>query len=155
MFNAAQYAGMELLGTGIGAIGSLMSGRSQQQAAGYSTSILEQRAGMTRDAAKLTEYKMRKNAKSIIGSQTADYAAAGVNPYSGSPIDVMVEDLANSELDIAIENYNSEVQARSFESEAAMTRYAGKQLNREARIGAGLSLLMGAAKYGQKLRRYK
>lgn len=149
--NAATYAGANLFSTGIKSIGQIISGSQQKGAYDQQAGVYEQQAEAARLKASLDEYKAKKSAGIVIGQQRAAYAAAGVNPNTGSPIDVMVDSLSNAYLDIEIEKYNNAVATARYESEAANQRNIGKQVKRESTFNAGLSLLQGGISFGQKM----
>lgn len=135
----------------IGAIGGLVSGFGQMQSAGaetqmgeYNAQVYEQNAQATRQSAALNASQKRKSAEKVISSQTAIYAHSGIK-MSGSPLEVMLDSYANSEMDIAIDNYNSEVQARGYENKAGVARYEAAQKARVGYAQAGSSLLSTAA----------
>ena len=141
---------MSLIGTGLQAYGQYESGREAKKAADYNAEISKQQADMTRQRAALNEFKKRKEMGIVIGEQQAAYAKAGVVTTTGSPIDVMTDSIANAELDIAIDNYNNEVAARGYESEAERELEAGEAAAEEGMIGAGTTLLKGAAETAYK-----
>ena len=141
---------LPVIGGVVDAVGSITSGISANNAAKYNAQISEQQAGAERESAKLTEYQKRKEIKQVIGSQQFAYARSGVNPMTGSPLTVMLDSLSNAELDIAIGNYNSETQARRYESEAEMSRWKGRQAVYSGYSQAGSTLLKTAGDYYTK-----
>ena len=97
----------------------------------------------------MEEYKARKTLRQVSGTQRAGFAKAGIE-FTGSPLDVMRDSIANAELDIATNNYNSEIQARGYESEAKQRMYLAKQDRQLAYVKSGLSLLKAGTEYGIK-----
>ncbi len=65
---------------------------------------------------------------------------------TGSPIEVLTESLANAEMDIAIDKYNSEVAARGLRTEAEIERIEGRQRASVGFARAGATFLSTAAK---------
>lgn len=93
----------------------------------------------------MEEFKRRREIASDVGAQQAAYAKAGVVPTTGSPIDVLTTELSDAYLDLAIDRYNSEVAARSYENQAQNERYYGRQRARAANVTAVTSLLKTGA----------
>lgn len=150
---AQALSGIQYAGSAMNAFGQIIGGNQAKKAADYNASIYEQRAGAARTAASINETRNMRRAESLIGSQRAAYAGAGVSADTGSPIDVAVDSLANEYLDIAIDRYNHEIAASGYEADAAMSRYEGKQARRESTFKAGMTLLEGASRYGMKNRK--
>ena len=122
----------------------LQEGEQEQQAQEFNAKVAEQQAQLTRESSALEEFKARKRLKLVSGEQRALFAKSGVT-FSGSVIDVIEESISNAELDIATSNFNAEVKARGFESEAAQARIVGQQARRISRLRAGATLLTGVA----------
>ena len=130
-------------------VGGIMSANSQYDAAKYNASISQQNAELTRQGAALEEYKARKTLRKVSGTQRAGFAKAGIE-FTGSPLDVMRDSIANAELDIATNRYNAEISAMGFESEAKQRLYLAKQDRQLAYAKSAISLLKSGAEYGIK-----
>lgn len=128
----------------VSGIGNLFSAKAETKMGSYNAEIDEQRAVAERESFRITELQKRKLIKSAIGTQIAQAGASGFR-FTGDPINIMQESLANAEFDIAIDKYNSEVRARGFQSEAAMKRYEAEQNARRYYSSAGSSFLETAA----------
>jgi hypothetical protein len=127
--------------------GVIISGIQEKKAQEYNARVAEQQAEATRIGMRLTEYQKRKQYGYIFGTQRAGYAKAGVKTTTGSPLDVMLDSIANAELDIAIDRFNTEVQAMGYESEAELRRYYGKQALYGSIARGGMTLLKAGATY--------
>ncbi len=137
----------------VSAIGGLASGFGQMQSAGaetqmgeYNAQVYEQNAQATRQSQALSEIQKRKAAKATVGSQVAIYAHSGIK-MSGSPLEVMLGSYANSEMDIAIDRYNSEIQARGYQNKADVTRYEANQKAKAQKAQGVSSLLSTGANF--------
>jgi hypothetical protein len=125
-------------------VGQLMGGQSAKSTGSYNASIYEQKANAERQSYKLLEAQKRKSVKSIIGTQISQTGASGFK-FSGDPITIMNDSLYNAEMDMAIDRYNSEVTARSYENQANLERYQARQKAAAAGINAGTTFLSTAA----------
>lgn len=132
------------LGTVIGGVGNIFQGGAEKQQGDYNAANYEAQAKATRDNAVLNEYQKRRLQASKQGTQIAMYGKAGIK-NSGSPLEVQLDSLANSNLDIAIDNYNSDVKARGYQSDADMARYEAKQNKSMSYVKAGQSFIGAAA----------
>jgi len=129
---------------GMMAVGQTASAVSAYKANKYNAAVAEQEAEQTMIGARLVEVQKRRQLRQDIGEQVAGYARAGVT-FTGSPIQVMVNDLANAELDIAIGNYNSEIQAQSLRSEAEISKMQARQSLYQGVTQVSGTLLTGMA----------
>jgi hypothetical protein len=137
----SQFWNVAQLGTGLlTGFGQMQQSSAIEQMGDRNAQILEQQAKAERESQELTAYQKRRLIKSRIGSQTAAVAKSGIK-QSGSALDVMADSLSNAYLDLAIDKYNSEVTARGYENQAAMTRYEGQQEASRAKAKAGGSFL--------------
>ena len=139
----------------IGAMGSLVSGVGQLMGAGeerevgdYNAKVLEQRSQAERASNTLLEYQKRKTLKARVGTQVSLYAKSGIK-MTGSPIEVLTDGIANAEMDIAIDKYNSEVAARGYGSQADMTRYEASRRSSVSTAGASSTFLSTASRLFQ------
>lgn len=148
--NAASYAGLGFISSGIKSIGQIIGGSQQKKAYDQNAGIYEDQAEAHRLKQSIDEYKARKAANKTVGEQQAAYVAAGVNPMTGSPLDVMVDSLNNSFFDMEINKYNNALLAARYENESKMTKYVGEEVKREGVFNAGLSLLEGGLSYGRE-----
>ena len=110
----------------VSGVGQMMGAKNETQTGDFNAQVDEQRAQAERSSAVLLEGQKRKLMKSQIGSQVASFANSGIK-MTGSPIDVMIDSITNAEMDISIDNYNSEIIARGFETDARQGRIAAMQ----------------------------
>lgn len=121
-------------------VGHLFGAKEETQASEYNAQVFEQQAQAERESQRLLEYQKRKSIKAQIGSQVAAAGASGFR-FSGDPITIMQSSLANAELDIAIDKYNSEIRARGAQSSAERERIEGRQAASRQYASAGSSFL--------------
>jgi len=131
------------------AFNQFQSGQQAGDAYDYNAQIAENDANLVREGAKLDEFRSRKQLRSFVGKQTAAYARSGVE-FTGSPLDVIQDSIANAELEIAINQFNLETQARGKESEANRMREYGDIERKSATTQAATTLLATAGDYASK-----
>ena len=130
-----------LAGGVMSAYGQLQQGEETQQTQNYNAQLDEQQAQVARQNAILNEYRARKEQGIMTGLQMGGYAKSGVSVGTGSPLDVIADSISNSELEIQMRNYNSEVEARNKESEARMRRLYGQNAVTQSKYQAVGTLL--------------
>ena len=136
------------LGSTVQGIGQMFQAKEEVEVGDYNSEILRQRATAERASGDLLESQKRKILKSNIGTQVSLFANSGIK-MSGSPIEVITDSLANAEMDIAIDRYNTEVAARGFESQAQMERFKAEQRERTARAKASSSFISSALTFSK------
>ena len=146
---ASILSGVGLLSGGVTSISQLFSGREEKRTYDYNAMISEQEAGMIRQGADLDEARERKRLGQFVGSQMAATASSGVE-FTGSPIDVISDTIANAELEMEIGRYNSEMAARRKESEAELGRRYGRAAERSSQIMAAGTFLSTVGDFGSK-----
>ncbi len=139
--NAAKI--FEALSSGVEGVGQLINAREEVEVGNFNARISEQRAQSERSSQDLLEIQKRKVIKKQVGTQIALFGKSGIR-FTGSVLDVITDSLANAELDIAIDRFNSEITARGFETQAELDRFQAQQRARKSRVKASTSFLSSA-----------
>ena len=138
------------IGTATQGIGQIAKGFDQLKTGDFNADVLNQRAQAERQSQVLLENQKRKILRDQIGTQVATVGKSGVR-LTGSPLDVIEDSIANAEMDIAIDKYNSEVSARGFETDARLEKVRAKQSATQSFLKAGGTFLsLAAEKIGSK-----
>jgi hypothetical protein len=152
-----------IAGLGISVAGGIMAanaqqqqGRQMQQAENYNAAVARQTAEATRVAGQFEVDKQRRENARFLGTQRARMAASGVT-FSGSPLDVMSDTIADQELDLAALRYNTEIGAGRAMSQAGYSDFLGKSYAKQGAIAgnenlfkAGTTLLTSGANISNK-----
>jgi len=133
---------MEAVGTGMEMIGNHKEAQEQAKAEDFNAYISEQRAKNIRRAKDEEIRKIRRNKDSMLSTQKAKYAKAGVL-FEGSPLEVMTDTATQFELDVANTEYNYETEARAQEDEADFRRKRAKDIK-----SAGMMNAFATGAYG-------
>ena len=110
-----------ILGLGLNVAGKAMQAEREKDVGDFNANVLMRKAEAVRQSQELLEQRKRKIAESVVGQQTALYAKSGIK-MSGSALDVVHDTLTEANLDIAIDNYNAEMEARGFEVESSLEK---------------------------------
>ena len=156
---------LAVVGTVVGAAGTVMGGISANQNAKYqgmmaeSNALAAQRdADWSRSTAKYNEDLARQNAARVRGSQRAAIGASGLG-FSGSPLDLLEETAVQSEIEAQGIRAQGEYSAGSAEFGAAGSRLQAGAYRANGRTaltsslvsaGAGLASGLGSAGYNYK-----
>lgn len=148
--SAGNFLGSSSGGATINAIGGVVKGigevfnaKQEADVGDFNARILQQKAEAQRQSQELLEQQKRRAIDARIGTQVALYGKSGVK-FTGSAIDVVANSLANAEMDLAIDKYNSEVKARGLENEARIVRSEGRQRSAVGFTKAGSTFLSTA-----------
>lgn len=140
-------AAAAVAGQAIGAAGNIRQGNAAEAAGEYNAQIAEQNAQATRATAAEEERRLRVSSRKQIGQARANYGASGVQ-LEGSPLDVLEESAANSELDALTVRHQGEQQARSLEQYATLERFKGKNAQIAGYLGAAGNVASAAGSVG-------
>lgn len=134
-----------------GVVGGIMQYRSQQSQASAArrqgeaqSAAAAENARRVQAAAQLEKYRHRRRLESLMGTQRANFGAAGV-VEEGTPLDILEDTAYQSELDSMQQQYHADQQSQAFMAEAANYRSAGETLASSYESQAGTSLLTGIA----------
>ena len=133
--------------TAITAYGQYQAGQAQKQAYEYNAAIQEQNAKVEQEKAAYEADKQAQRIRRLNATQRAAYAASGVT-QSGSALDLQEDSTIQGEMDRLAILYGGDVNAANYRSEAALSRFQGKQAGASGTSAAFGTLLGGAANVG-------
>jgi hypothetical protein len=110
-------AGIAIAGAVVGTIGQVQQQAYQAKAASYA-------ADAAQNQAAAEEARQRDRARRVLGSQLAAYGGAGIDPNSGTALDVAADSAAQVELDALTIRHGGRVHADAYNAEAAGYRAA-------------------------------
>jgi hypothetical protein len=153
--------GVMAVGTAMSVAGSIAQGKAQSEgykaqanAARYNQDVANQNAQAVRQAGSYQEAQQRIKNQKLMGQQEAAYGASGAVINDGSPLEVMAETASMMERDIHAQRYNTEIQARRYESQAGQYGFeASRDMSMSSYpvtagyMTAGTTLLGNAYKY--------
>lgn len=129
-------------GTGVAVYGAQQQAVAAEKAGKYNARLAENQALQAQYAGQVAAREQRARGLRVLGLQRSLTAGAGVTP-EGSPLLVMMDTAAQSELDAQNALYTGQVQAESDLARATYARYQGRSASQAAQIGAGATLLQG------------
>lgn len=136
----------DVLSTFVNVVGNISQGNAQARAANYNQQIATYNAGRTREAGKIEEDRIRREARKKIGLIRANVGASGF-ALEGSALDVLAESAYNAEFDALATRYNYETSATSQDMQSRLYASEARDARRASYIGAASSLLKGATPY--------
>lgn len=109
----------------VGGVSSYQQGKAQQAQYNYQAKVNEENAKIAQENAKVQRQQgieearlQRIKAASTIGSQKTAMAANGIDITQGTAVDVIADTAAIGELDALQTQYNYEMKARGYETQA-------------------------------------
>ena len=135
-----------LAGTGVAAFSSIEQGQYAEKAAEYNAEMANQQAQEASTQSKYRAFDLSQQRRQMIGRQIAGYGGAGVNPNSGSPLDVMANTAAEYENDIYMAGLSADQATSAGTDQATLDQMSGRQAAMAGWMGAGSSMLSGFGK---------
>lgn len=131
-------------------------GRQMQKAEEMNALVSRNNAEAIRQSGQFEIDKQRRENARFIGTQRARIAGSGVK-FSGSPLDLMSDTIAEQEMDIAATQYNTDIAAKRALNQADYSTMLGENYNKMGGIGqmesyvkAGSTLLTEGANTANK-----
>jgi hypothetical protein len=131
-----------VLGTAVSAGGALASGAQQQQMANMQAKAYEQQAQAEAQSSAFEAAQERKKQDLLQASARAAVGASGV-AVAGSPTEVLAANAAQNQLDLKAIQYGSQLRQNSLTTQAAISKYSGKQAMAGGILKAGSGLVSG------------
>lgn len=145
---AAAVPALMVAAAAVSAYASYETGRQQKKAADYNAQMADYNAKIALDAARAKEDAYSRDAARKLGAIRQQYAASGVEPTAGTPLTVLMESAQEAEKDKLRIRAGGEAESWAYRSEANLARMQGKSAYTQGTLGAGSSLLGGAARAG-------
>lgn len=148
MFGVDTIVYLLIAAAAVSAYGSYEQGQTQKRASNYNRQLAEQNAVAARQQAAARQKQHDRETTLRLGAIRANQGAFG-GAMEGSALDVLGDTAAQLELQRQNIEYAGELQARGYDSTAVLDQVRGESAARAGTIGAGASLLGGAAQaYG-------
>ena len=132
------------VGTGVAVYGQMEAAKTAKEMGEYNAKLAESQAAQVDMDARESIRRRREQNRKFMGSQRTAYAKSGVT-IEGSPLEVMAETSGILELEALDASRQASQQSLALKGQAAYDRRVGSNQARAAYIGAGSSLLSGAA----------
>ena len=133
---------LALLGTVLSVGGALLEGQQSKQMAEYQAKAYEQQAQADAQQAAFDQGQERHKQDLLQAQARAQAGASGVG-ISGSPIEVLAANARQGQMDLKTIQYGSQLRQNNLNSQAAISRFSGKQAVTASIFKAGSSLVSG------------
>lgn len=129
---------------GVGAYASYAQGQAQKEASEFNAKVAENNAMAAEQQGQFDAQQIRDKNRRLVASQRAAYAASGVDPNSGSPLDVYRDTKISGELEALTAIYTGRTSANAQTAQASLDRARANSASNAGTLGAASSLLGGA-----------
>jgi hypothetical protein len=130
-----------------GATGAIVQSRQASATARFNQDISEQQAELARRAGSAAEADTREQSARIMALQRAQLGDSGITG-EGTPLLLLLDSAQQAEVEAGRARYTGQVNEQAAEASANLYRTRGAQARAGGVIGAGTSLLTGAASAG-------
>ena len=144
------------------AASAVAAGQQQRRAANQQADALEYNAAVSQNQARSAfnasaqqEAAQRREAGQTLAQQRAAFAQSGIDPNSGSALDVQLQSSRNAELDALQTRYQGILTGQNYEQQASLgvyeadvSRASGRNAQRGSYLTAAGNLLSGVASSG-------
>ncbi|WP_395017727.1 hypothetical protein [Dongia sp.] len=128
------------------AVGSIVSGASQNAQARGQAAYSKANAGLAEQQAQTQAQAIREKARRLAGQNRAAIGASGVD-LAGSYLDALADSDINAELDAQTALWNGKVEAANHLAQAKASKKAGSSALVGGLFGAGTSAISGYANW--------
>lgn len=153
----------------MGAAGAIEEGQAESNAANYNATLAgfnatqaEQNAKLSTEAGSARAAMQGRQTRAEFGSERANAAGGGLDPNSGSAVDVQASTAELGHLDAltirtnaAKEAYGYQTQSTDFQNQAKLDVMSGEQAKIASQYKATSSLLGGASDASSKYQEFK
>ncbi|SJM30434.1 hypothetical protein [Mesorhizobium delmotii] len=133
---------LALIGTALSVGGALVEGQQSKQMADYQAKAYEQQARADAQAAAFEQGQERHKQDLLQAQARAQAGASGVG-MAGSPTEVLAANARQGQLDIKAIQYGSQLRQNNLTTQAAISRFSGKQAAAASIFKAGGHLVSG------------
>jgi hypothetical protein len=141
----ADPATVMIVGTAVGAVGSLQSAQASANAARYNAQINDQNAVVAQSQGKADAFQQEQIGYRSLSAIRAATGASGLQ-MTGSPLDVLSSSASQAELDVQKVKYNASLKALGYTNNAALDRNRAKNAEISGLFGAASTSLIGGSR---------
>jgi hypothetical protein len=127
----------------ISAVSALSQGQAAKEQGDFQATVAEQQAARERAIAAAEASDFKRQQARFFGERRAGLGASGIDPGTGSPLNVARDFAAEVELQAARIREGGALRASRQQQEAVLRRRAGENAQRQGFFRAGSSLLQG------------
>ena len=131
-----------VIGTGLSVVGQLQQGAAAKAAANAQAKIGNQMARDAEERGREEEGQIRRKYSAMRGAQIAGFGASGLDPTSGSPLDLIGDTATIGEIDALTVRGNAAREAWGYRANANLAKAQGASAY-QGSIWAGLGTAMG------------
>ncbi|WP_095091391.1 hypothetical protein [Mesorhizobium sophorae] len=136
---------LALLGTALSVGGALAEGRQSKQMADAQARAYEQQARADAQSAAFEQGQERHRQDLLKAQARAQAGASGVG-IAGSPAEVLAANAGQGQLDLKAIQYSSQLRQNNLGTQAAISRFSGRQAVAASIFNAGNALAGGLSK---------
>lgn len=129
-------------------IPAIFAGNAEAAALEGQANVARMNARIASQQGGAREDQQRRENALRLGEQRAAMAQSGFDPSSGSALTLQGQSAANAELDALTTRYESQLQALSFNTQAANLKRQAKSARTTGYLNAAGELLKAGASYG-------
>lgn len=134
-----------LAGTALSVGGALVEGQQSKQVADYQAKVYEQQAQADAQQAAFDQTQERHKQDLLQAQALAQAGASGVG-IAGSPTEVLAANARQGQTDLGALLYGSKLRQNNLNTQAAISRFSGKQAVTASLFKAGDALVGGLSK---------
>ena len=134
-----------LAGTALSVGGALVEGQQSKQMADYQAKVYEQQAQADARQAAFDQSQERHKQDLLQAQALAQTGASGVG-IAGSPTEVLAANARQGQTDLGALLYGSKLRQNNLNTQAAISRFSGKQAVTASLFKAGDALVGGLSK---------
>lgn len=138
------------VGAGVSAYGAYQQGQVAKSTAEYNADLMTQQAQNADLENRENMQRLATQNERTMASQRVNYAATGLEIGNGSPLQVQADTAKQLKLNMLDQNRAAQAQEQSLYAQAGATQWAGNNYAQAGMIGAGSSLLNGAASFSSQ-----
>lgn len=125
------------------AAGAIQQGQAAKNTANFNAQVSRNNAIGVEQASAAESDRQNLQSRKLIASGVAAAGASGVDPNSGSPLEVVADLAGQAKLDEELAKWQARERAKGYATQATLDTYTGRQAARAGTITAGASLLQG------------
>lgn len=130
---------------------TVRAGQAQSATAKYAAQVSQQNSAAMQQQGAAAAAAQRRDAMRKLGLLAANYGASGVDPSTGSPLDVLSDSVGQATLDNLNVRYNYQLRALGYQNSSTLDSAQASDATTSSYLSAAGSLLGGAGKaYSQQ-----
>lgn len=132
-----------LVGAAVSAVGTIMSAKAQAEGLKAQAQWQQRQAAVEQMKTSYEVQQERRRTQAMLGAQVAQYSGAGIDPSTGTPLEVGMGTVQEREMDVQAKRFAGQEEVERYKYDAKVSKMNAKNTMTAGILGAASGMISG------------